>query len=54
MEDNLSAETKLIAIIGLLVSVLLVVSVLFGIAYFSVPAHIEQEVDVKTCHMKDV
>lgn len=54
MEDNLSAETKLIAIIGLLVSVLLVVSVLFGIAYFSVPTHIEQEADVKSCYVQDL
>lgn len=37
MEPNLHDETKLLAIIGLLVSVLLVVSILFGVTYFSDP-----------------
>jgi len=53
MEHNLHDETKLIAIIGLLVSVLLVVSILFGITYFSDFRHINEEVDVKSCYNKN-
>lgn len=46
MEHNLHDETKLLAIIGLLVSVLLVVSILFGVTYFSDLKHARDEIDL--------
>ena len=52
MEHNLHDETKLLAVIGLLVSVLLVVSILFGVTYFSDPKHARDEVDIKGCYIK--
>ena len=52
MEHNPHDETKLIAVIALLVSVLLVVSILFGITYLSDLRHIDQEVDAKSCYIK--
>jgi competence protein ComGC len=52
MEHNLHDETKLLAVIGLLVSVLLVVSILFGVTYFSDLKHAHDEVDIKGCYIK--
>ncbi|EFE94868.1 MULTISPECIES: hypothetical protein [Serratia] len=52
MEHNLHHETKLIAIIGLLVSALLVVSVLFGVTYLSDLKHANDPVDTKNCYFK--
>jgi hypothetical protein len=52
MEHNPHDETKLIAVIALLVSVLLVVSILFGITYLSDLRHIDHEVDAKSCDIK--
>jgi hypothetical protein len=52
MEHNPHDETKLIAVIALLVSVLLVVSILFGITYLSDLRHSDQEVDAKSCYIK--
>ncbi|CAI1495538.1 Uncharacterised protein [Serratia quinivorans] len=52
MEHNLHDETKLLAVIGLLVSVLLVVSILFGVTYFSDLKHAREEVDIKGCYIK--
>ncbi|WP_178112995.1 hypothetical protein [Acerihabitans arboris] len=49
MENSRLDDTKLIAIIGLLISVLIVVSVLFGIAYFYDIKH-NPEVDVGSCY----
>ncbi|AML58099.1 Uncharacterised protein [Serratia rubidaea] len=53
MEHELHHETKLIAIIGLLVSALLVVSILFGITYFSDLKHADEKLDVKDCYIKN-
>ncbi|ANM79293.1 hypothetical protein A4U88_4478 [Serratia marcescens] len=52
MEPNLHDETKLLAIIGLLVSVLLVVSILFGVTYFSDLRHAHDDIDIKSCYIK--
>lgn len=52
MEHNPHDETKLIAVIALLVSVLLVVSILFGITYLSDLRHTNQEIDTKSCYIK--
>ncbi|HFF9778567.1 hypothetical protein [Serratia marcescens] len=52
MEPNLHDETKLLAIIGLLVSVLLVVSILFGVTYFSDLRHVHDDIDIKSCYIK--
>ncbi|GAA3601941.1 hypothetical protein GCM10023078_31880 [Gibbsiella greigii] len=52
MEHNLHDETKLLAIIGLLVAVLLVVSILFGITYFSDTHTAHEGVDVQNCYLK--
>ncbi|TCT85343.1 hypothetical protein EDC48_115102 [Gibbsiella quercinecans] len=52
MEHNLHDETKLLAIIGLLVAVLLVVSILFGITYFSDTHNTHEGVDVQNCYLK--
>ncbi|HEY0209037.1 hypothetical protein [Acerihabitans sp.] len=49
MENSRLDDTKLIAIIGLLISVLIVVSVLFGIAYFYDVRH-NPEVAVGSCY----
>lgn len=54
MEHNVHDETKLIAIIGLLISVLLIVSILFGVTYFSDLRHINDEIDTKTCYSSNV
>lgn len=50
MEHNPHNETKLIAVIGLLISVLLVVSTLFSITYFSDFQHINKEIELKSCY----
>ncbi|HGE8348647.1 TPA: hypothetical protein ACGD7E_004985, partial [Serratia marcescens] len=52
MEPNLHDETKLLAIIGLLVSVLLVVSILFGVTYFSDLRHAQDDIDIMSCYIK--
>ena len=52
MESNLHDETKLLAIIGLLVSVLLVVSILFGVTYFPDLRHAHDDPDIKSCYIK--
>lgn len=52
MEPNLHDETKLLAIIGLLVSVLLVVSILFGVTYFSDLRRAHDDIDIKSCYIK--
>lgn len=49
MENSRLDDTKLIAIIGLLISVLIVVSVLFGIAYFYDVRH-APPVDIGSCN----
>ncbi len=49
MENSGLDDTKLLAIIGLLVSVLIVVSVLFGLAYFYDVKH-NGEVDTGSCY----
>ncbi|WP_410015776.1 hypothetical protein [Sodalis sp. C49] len=50
MENSSLDDTKLIAIIGLLISVLIVVSVLFGIAYFYDVRHNPPAVDAGACY----
>ena len=52
MENSKLDDTKLLAIIGLLISVLIAVSVLFGIAYFYDIKH-NSSVDAKSCYSKD-
>lgn len=54
MEHHRHDDTKLIAIIGLLVSVLLIVSILFGVTYFFDFKHTNQEIDVRSCYSKGV
>lgn len=49
MENSGMDDTTLLAIIGLLISILIVVSVLFGIAYFNDVKHSPQ-LDVGTCY----
>ncbi|WP_170975316.1 hypothetical protein [Martelella alba] len=51
MENGRFDETKLLAIIGLLISVLIAVSVLFGIAYFYDVRH-NAGIDTKSCYDK--
>ncbi|MFI8415712.1 hypothetical protein ACQKDS_05290 [Serratia sp. NPDC078593] len=52
MEHNLHHETKLIAIIGLLVSALLVVSVLFGVTYLTDLKHANDPISIQNCYLK--
>lgn len=51
MENSKLDDTKLLAIIGLLISVLITVSVLFGIAYFYDIRH-STSVDTGACYSK--
>ncbi len=51
MENSRLDDTKLLAIIGLLVSVLIVVSVLFGLAYFYDVKH-NSGVDAGSCYSR--
>jgi len=51
MENSTLDDTKLLAIIGLLISVLITVSVLFGIAYFYDIQH-SNSIDNGSCYSK--
>ncbi|VXC87875.1 conserved hypothetical protein [Enterobacterales bacterium 8AC] len=52
MEHNRHDDTKLIAVIGLLVSVLLIVSILFGVTYFFDFKHTHKVIDIRSCYSK--
>ncbi|WP_165699499.1 hypothetical protein [Chimaeribacter californicus] len=54
MEKKRIDDNKLIAIIALLASSLIVVSVLFGMTYFSdIKNHDAARLDVKSCYIKE-
>lgn len=54
MESNRVDDNKLIALIALLASCLIVVSVLFGMTYYSdIRGQNPQHLDIKSCYIKE-
>lgn len=54
MDSNLVDDNKLIAVIALLASCLIVVSVLFGMTYFAdIRSQNPQHLDIKSCYIKE-
>ncbi|QCR36503.1 hypothetical protein [Nissabacter sp. SGAir0207] len=53
MEKNRFDDNKLIALIALLASSLIVVSVMFAITYFNDVKHDDARLDVKRCYIKE-
>lgn len=52
MESSTLDETKLLLLIGLLISILIAVTVLFGIAWFNDLRHSADAIDAQSCYRK--